>query len=184
MHVRQLKYPIAMRTEDRFIAGHPGRLASPSRWNNQLVEGYLAGLFDNAVYYDSAGRVFHTLRIELRDVGLFTLWFDRLLWLSIPAPYEREIAKVDVILVERSSVTLDEFCKVVIDTVRMHPDWLEPHPDDSEDNATVESVIERLQTCRTLKEAFDKVWGIHSPSVKKRPSPGLVSKNVVDLRSK
>ncbi len=173
MRLRELTYPIAIVRPNGLMGGRSAQLSGPSRFAWNFAPYYLEGGFDHAVFYDSEGRVFEVKRIELTKPQWWRYVLDRLDYLIIfPNPDIEDVVNVDMVLSQTGTITLEDFCKRMVDLLLSHPSWWK--------RFSTEARVRRIfEGDTTFKDAIDHI-GVYDPPGKEK-LPGRSSK-AVDLR--
>jgi len=172
MRIREAAYPILVRFPGYLAGGTGGGYSRPSRFEFNRADYFRTGVWDDAVIFDSQGRVFTVDAIEFTRPG----WWRYLLHYAgdFFIPNKRwwdEMVSVDMRLTQTRALDLPTLARELSDVALARSDWWL-------DRTSAE--IEELFTgSSTIADLIDKV-GFLGPEHEEKPTG--CSKKIVDLR--
>lgn len=119
MRLRELSYPL-------LIANLYGMVDISSRrhWNRLVAEGFLDGSADTQITFDSSGREYRFVSIELRDVSRLSSFLDLAGYFFIPPKNKSwTVACVDGSLEVVKEHCLDSMKQRIRDILAENPHW-------------------------------------------------------------
>ncbi|MEM6412445.1 MAG: hypothetical protein AAF683_13015 [Pseudomonadota bacterium] len=172
MQLRELKYPI--------LTANPygiGDIRSKKHWNYLVAEGFLDGVHDHEVVFDSEGREFHFEAIELHDPSKLRSFLQLAGDFFVPTKRTAySLARIEGSLQLKTHHTIDGMRKRAREILSDNPNWRSGVPrQDLEDE--LQAKIENAQTPRELIKNFIYLEG-QTPSRKLKGS-----KITTDLRT-
>ena len=119
MRLRELKYPLLTAN----VYGM-GDISSPRHWNRLVAEGFLGGAADTEVIFDSSGREYRFVSIELRDVSRLSSFLELAGYFFIPPKNKSwTVAYVDGSLEVVKEHSLASMKQRIRDILAENPHW-------------------------------------------------------------
>jgi len=173
LRLRELTFPIAVEDPGQLLGGVSAGLGKPASFDWNVASYYLKGGYDDVIIYDSDGRRFEVESIELTSPQWWRYVLDRLGHLIvIPNRDIDDIARVDMVLRQTGTLSLDEFCHHVIQLLLANPTWWKRFSTE----ARVRKIFEGDET---FKDAINHI-GVYDPP-RTRKLRGR-SEKTVDMR--
>lgn len=173
MRLRELKYPIAIQQDHSLVGGWGAGLNKSSRFNWNVASYYLKGGYDDAIIFDSAGRQFEVIAIELRKPEWWRYVLDRLGYLLVlPNPGAEPMANVDMELRQTAQLSFEEFCESTLTLLLANPSWWNRF-------STEARVRKIFEGDKSFAEAINHIGIYEAPGEERVPGS---SSKVVDLR--